>query len=385
MKSVSLSPAHYAYKWPTEDVVRTPAELTKLGAEFAALAEGRAKEDLLLEILQCFHGYLLKYVSMILRGHLPLQRNGRSKEVNKDTHLLLRCFIPREQASNRATLGAACRTLHLAFKGMDADEVYDQLMICLVKAIKRYDPHYSNKVKATVEVLDGVLKPRKKFTTAEVSSHLGQDAASYLRVLVKRGYLLSGVGTVRGESQYQRSELWPVPDSLFANGAVGLSYVASKWFRYYLVDYIQNRMSEIEAKKGVVQLNTLAPGHTDGAESIYDRGTPHAFGNLANPRTGRSAAVDLSLTEMPVDIGRMTLTWVNEEQGGVLEGLSKRDRHLLYCVFVREMDWESIATTFQVSAREAKRWYTAIIEQLQLKLGLAPAEAPAAETEELAA
>src|SRR5206468_458354 len=136
-------------------VTRTPAELTKLGAEFVNLPEGQEKEKLLLEILQCFHGYLLKYVSMILRGHLPLQRNGRTKEVNKDTHLLLRCFIPREQAANRATLGAACRTLHLAFKGMEADEVYDQLMICMVKAIKRYDPYYSEKVKATVEAIDG--------------------------------------------------------------------------------------------------------------------------------------------------------------------------------------------------------------------------------------
>jgi hypothetical protein len=48
----------------------------------------------------------------------------------------------------------------------------------------------------------------------------------------------------------------------------------------------------------------------------------------------------------------LTLNWVNQEQTGVLEDLSKRDRHLLYCVFVREMDWESTAHTFQISARE---------------------------------
>jgi hypothetical protein len=68
----------------------------------------------------------------------------------------------------------------------------------------------------------------------------------------------------------------------------------------------------------------------------------------------------------------MTLGWVNQEQTGVLEDLSKRDRHLLYCVFVREMDWESTAHTFQVSAREAKRWYTGVIATLQAKIGLAP-------------
>jgi hypothetical protein len=69
-----LSAAHYAAKWPTDAVACTPAELTKLGAEFVNLPEGQEKETLLLEILQCFHGYLLKYVSMILRGHLLLQK-----------------------------------------------------------------------------------------------------------------------------------------------------------------------------------------------------------------------------------------------------------------------------------------------------------------------
>jgi hypothetical protein len=147
--------------------------------------------------------------------------------------------------------------------------------------------------------------------------------------------------------------------------AVGLSYVASKWFRYYLVDFIQNRMSEIESKEGVIQLTnqsqTPVPCDSADAPTNYDRGTPHVYGNMTNPRSGRSSAVDMSLCELPVDIGRMTLGWVNQEQTGVLEDLSKRDRHLLYCVFVREMDWESTAHTFGVSAREAKRWYTAVI------------------------
>jgi hypothetical protein len=102
-----------------------------------------------------------------------LQRQGRGKEINKDTHLLLCCFIARGQEINRASLGAACRTLHLAFKGMGADEVYDQLMMCLVRAIKKYDPYYSDKVKATVAVLTGPFEDRAKFTAKEVSAELG--------------------------------------------------------------------------------------------------------------------------------------------------------------------------------------------------------------------
>jgi hypothetical protein len=129
--------------------MKTTAELTALGIEYVDLAEGIEKQDKLLEILQCFHNYLLKYVSMIVAGHLPLTRKGgRKNEINQDTHLLLCYFIARGQPVNHATLGQACRTLHLAFKGMDADEVYDPLMMCLVKAIKKYDPYYSDKGKA---------------------------------------------------------------------------------------------------------------------------------------------------------------------------------------------------------------------------------------------
>ncbi|MGI9072570.1 MAG: hypothetical protein ACR2JB_14955 [Bryobacteraceae bacterium] len=75
------------------------SQLTALGKELADLPESPAKEDKLLGILKCFHGYVLKYVSMTLHGHLPMQRKGARPggAVNKDTHLLLRHFIPREK------------------------------------------------------------------------------------------------------------------------------------------------------------------------------------------------------------------------------------------------------------------------------------------------
>src|ERR1700760_2193022 len=104
--------------------------------------------------------------------------------------------MPGDQASNHGALGAACRTLHLAFKGMDTDEVYDQLMMCMVKAIKQYDPYYSDKVKSTVVVLEGALRNQKKFTAADVTKILGFDAVRYIRILVKRGYLIGGLAAV---------------------------------------------------------------------------------------------------------------------------------------------------------------------------------------------
>ncbi|MDQ2841956.1 MAG: hypothetical protein M3Y72_13140 [Acidobacteriota bacterium] len=346
-----FSTLHYAAKWPTDAVIKTPAELTKLGAEFVDLPEGQDKERLLLELLQCFHGYLLKYVSMILHGHLPLQRNGRSKEVNKDTHLLLRCFMPREQAANRASLGAACRTLHLAFKGMDADEVYDQLMICMVKAVRRYDPYYSNKVKAAVAVLEGGLKDRKKFTASEVSSRAWVRGG--LVLTCSRETRLFARGRWRRGSLLRGFEMVPLLPGRFHQ----LPHVGTRSEgRRHSVERSAHVLVLVSKRRAAVGLRYRYP---ERKRELYQS----PFRPVPRP-------VDLSLYDLPVDIGRMTLAWVNEEQHGLLSVLSKRDRHLLYCVFVRDMDWESIASTFVVSAREAKRWYTAVLETLQEKAGI---------------
>ncbi|MGI9073841.1 MAG: hypothetical protein ACR2JB_21560 [Bryobacteraceae bacterium] len=247
---------------------------------------------------------------------------------------------------------------------MNADEIYDSLMLCMVKSIRRYDPYYNGKVKAVAGLIDGFFHDRKKLIVSAISGKLGYDGASYLRLLAKHLFLVS-VGSLNGEVTYERAELWPPPKAFFHSGAVGLSYVASKWFRYFLVDHINSRMSELEAKEGVFQLHTasglIEDYGQDDNRNTSDRGTPHRFGNLTNPRTGLSVSTDLSLTKMPIDIGSMSLAWVSGTQAGLLADLTKRDRHLLYCVFARSMDWESIGQTFDISMREAKRWYGEIL------------------------
>jgi hypothetical protein len=338
MRSTALTASHYAAHWAS-DAVRTTSQVTALEKELADLPEGEAKESKMLEILQCFHGYILKYVSMILHGHLPIQHHGAHVgAVNADTHLLLRHFIPADKASNRATLGAACITLHLAFKNMNTDEIYDALMLCMVKAVRRYDPYYSDKARGvSMLLIEGALSDKKKFTVAHVSHNLGYECNSYVRLLARRLFLLSfGSGA---DTIYERSPTWPPPKAFFQSGAVGLSYVASKWFRYYLVDHINQRMSEIEAKKGIFQLHS--PGsaidarYQDEFHNSNDRGIPHSGGDFTNPRTGMSVAVDLTLIKTSTDVRRMTLQWVNESQLGLLSELTKRDRQLLYCVYTR--------------------------------------------------
>src|SRR5450759_3866140 len=67
MKHVQLPHSHYAAKWPA-DSTRTTQEVTNMGLAYHVLPECDEKGQKLLEILQCFHGYLIKYMGMILMG-----------------------------------------------------------------------------------------------------------------------------------------------------------------------------------------------------------------------------------------------------------------------------------------------------------------------------
>jgi hypothetical protein len=379
MRSISLSPGHYAAAWP-DDIVYTSAELTELGCQMAQLPEGLSKEDKLLEILKCFQGYLLKYMSMILNGHLPLQRTGNSRAVNRDTQLFLLCFVPKEKALNKASLMAACRTLHLAFKGMNPDEVFDQLILCMVKSVRKYDPYFHEKVKAVVGIIEGdEFHEKKLFTAAAVSRALGYGGAGYIRYLAKRLFLVAGA-PLSGEPQFRRSPGWPPPAAFFQAGSVGLSYFGSKWFRYYLVDYIHSKMGELESKEGVLQLHhDQEAEYGDHPSTIADHGLCHSGGNYVNPRTGKASAVDLTLCKFPLDIGKLNLEWVQGTPKKLFTELSKKERHLLYCLYARDMDWEGISSTFDLNIREAKKWHLEILEKLQAKVKGAPTYEPLSE------
>jgi hypothetical protein len=57
---------------------------------------GREKEHLFLELCQAFHGYLMKYLVMICRGHVPTMGVGPNKaKVNKDIEPFLKLFLPK--------------------------------------------------------------------------------------------------------------------------------------------------------------------------------------------------------------------------------------------------------------------------------------------------
>src|ERR1051326_6668096 len=115
---------------------------------------------------------------------------------------------------------------HLAFKGMERDEVYDVLMDQLVAAINSYDPHYKTKVKKVVEVISNELSKRKQFRVHDVRRHLEFDCDKHLRLLCRRGFLQVVPGGEGDQGPRFEGLVWP-PPAEFTEGdgdVIGLAY-----------------------------------------------------------------------------------------------------------------------------------------------------------------
>jgi hypothetical protein len=193
MKPVTLPAHHYAAGWVYEGDFKPVAETNALGIRYAELpaSQDGVKQELLLELCQAFHPYLMKYLVMICRGHLPVVGVGRrAGNVDGDVKKFLSYFLPKGQAPTRHNLSRTVRHLHLAFKGMDTEEIYDVLMSLLIAAINGYDPHYKAKVERVVEVIDRELSQKQEFTVADVNRHLDIDCDRHIRMLCRVGFLV---------------------------------------------------------------------------------------------------------------------------------------------------------------------------------------------------
>jgi hypothetical protein len=95
----TLPPSHYASGWKTEGAIRPLEEINDLGRRYAELPNfDSEKQDLLLELCQCFHPYLMKYLVMICRGHVPIVGHGSNPHfINKDVRTFLMYFLPKGQ------------------------------------------------------------------------------------------------------------------------------------------------------------------------------------------------------------------------------------------------------------------------------------------------
>jgi hypothetical protein len=186
-RSTFLAPSHYAGKWiiPDEDQRNKLVAVNKLGYAYAIAPDSADKEAKLLKVMELFHGYLMKYLCMIVRGTVP-PANSRA---GKDAIELLRTLAVRGQKPSKALTDATCKTLHLAFKQQTTEDIYDTLVFCFMKAARQYDPFYADKTKEVCEVISGF--PKKPFTVEQLEDRVDFDCIGILRALVRKGFLAS--------------------------------------------------------------------------------------------------------------------------------------------------------------------------------------------------
>jgi hypothetical protein len=214
-RSTFLAPSHYAGKWiiPDEEQRNDLAAVNDLGYAYATAPDSPAKEAKLLEVLECFHGYLMKYLCMIVRGTIP-PANSRA---GRDAKELLRTLAPRGVAPSKALTDATCKTLHLAFKSQTTEDIYDTLVFCFVKAARQYDPYYADKIKQVCEVIPELPK---QFTIQQLEARVGFSCVGILRYLVSKGFLSSIVGKKKVVG-YKCDPKWLASVSFFESGPIG--------------------------------------------------------------------------------------------------------------------------------------------------------------------
>ena len=236
-----------AGKWiiPDEDQRYDLKVVNQLGLEYAKAVDSPEKEAQLLQILECFHGYLMKYVVMIVRGTIP----PAGTHAAKDAREMLRTLTPRGVKLDKEQVERACKMLHLAFKQATTEEIYDTLAFCLIKAARKYDPFYTDKVEevcATIELL-----PRQ-FTEQHLTDRVGYDCTGILRSLLRKHYLRSVTGKKKVIG-YRKGAQWPPEQKFFESGPIGFVYVLQIWFRYYVNEHIMGQISQLESSGNLLQ------------------------------------------------------------------------------------------------------------------------------------
>lgn len=344
--------------------------VNQLGVTYAKPESETIKQETQLKIIQCFHGYLMKYLNMIIKGTIP----ALNTKAGNESVAFLKNLIPAGSKIklNKANLTPICRTLHLAFKGLTTDEIYDTLVMCLMRAINKYDPTYTDKIIKICKVIDEKSTKKQKqpfdFDINTISVELGFDCTSSIRLLATKGFI-SSVKNNKGRVIGYKKKEWPPKKEFFESGPIAFIYFVPQYFRYYLHEYITKEMSTIESKEGVLQYEHRTVGSGSGEQVVInDTAMPGLEGNYTD-RNGTQWHADLGLTNLPLDISEMTMEWVKETNDKLFRKLTVKERHILYMVFVKEMTWVDIAAVLDCERATVKRHYNNVMEYLQARVG----------------
>jgi hypothetical protein len=79
---------------------------------------------------------------------------------------------------------------------METEEIYDVMMAQLIRAIAKYDPNYTDKVKEVVEAINEQLSEREDLCLVDVNRHVEFHSNRYIRLLCRRTYLTPVMGPI---------------------------------------------------------------------------------------------------------------------------------------------------------------------------------------------
>ena len=365
-RSFSLTKRHYAGNWQLRDVEdrHDRTEVNKLAFEFATTDDSMRREDLQLQLLECFHGYLLKYLNMIIFGQLPLL----SAPAGKDARAFLKLLLAKRPDSLE-NLRDTCKTLHLAFKDQTTtDDVYDTLVFLFLRVCAHYDPLYPKKTEKVCKFIES--QPSNTLIRAvELAPAVGFDPAGCIRILVRGAFLAPVAGPRKTTLGYQKGEKWPVPAKFFQTTSMGFVGFAQKFFRWYLRNYILERMKSLESTDGVLQLDhmSIGPSLTDSTSfmTTEDAGVPHATGQWTDARGVRwMADVDLMEHWRTFDISEMNDKWVEGTDDFLFRKLTPGERYILQMVFVKDASWAGIGEILQCDPETAQKRFNEIMTYL---------------------
>ena len=370
--SYLLSPRHYAYAWQAQDFDNRhdPSHVNEIAYQLATTGDTYIREGLQLQLLEYFHGYLLKYLNMIIYGQLPALYLPQGKDAKSFLSLLIERPNPTQ-----IDLRNTCKSLHLAFKEQQSsDDVYDILVLLFLRVCAHYDPLYPKKTERVCQFIESQTD-NPILRSADISAAVGFDASGCVRVLVTGKYISSIQGPKKTVLGYQRGPNWPPSDKFFHHGkdAAGFAFVpfAQRFFRWYLGNYISEKRDNIENRKDVQQLEGITISTSTPAAEVGNRKSivediPHKDGLFADAYGTRWAS-DVSLMDhwRTFDVSCMDDDWVAGTDDFLFRSLTPNERYLLQLVFVKECNWTEITKIFHCDSETARNRFNQIMTYLE--------------------
>lgn len=360
-RNTNLDSHHYAAEWtlPKSNEMNSLSIVNQAGIDYAISIDGLEKEDKLLNLLKCFHPYIMKYVDLIVRHHKSTYKQGK----NSDTKAFLRYFISKEDINNKNATDKAIKNLHLAFPNESATDIYDILVSFLLKAVHKFDPYYSNKILVLVKVLDKISK-KTLITVDDISKDLDFDPRKQLRLLMKHNFL-KAIKDKKGKLLGYKKRKWPPNKKFLTFGPIGFSYVIQTLFRNYLKGYMRNRMLTIEAQ-GWDKMLQLSHAHTDEGFAIEN--TPDANG--IEDEKGSRWGADTTLIRTSFDLSSLTLSWTKNTDDKLFRNMTILERRVLYYYYTQEWSWKKISISLKMTIPQVQKIHNQILLYLRSKFGV---------------